>query len=167
MNESHNPRSERRAGILLLEIVIAAGVLAAALVLIAQSTILGAAQRRAQWQRFLATQEAANALEQIRGRGPETLNEVDLREIQLSESALRQLPQADLKIALETPPTPDAAETDVEEGASDGTMIRVVVRWISVSQVPQTVELVDWYWPVNDDPAPSPAPSQDRSEDTP
>jgi len=93
----------RRHGSTLLEVSIAAGLVAVAMIAVAQLLAVAARQDRSIEQRQLAAQEAANSLELVLARPWNDLNAEWLQGLSLSPQAQRLLPDGQLVCELETP----------------------------------------------------------------
>ena len=91
----------RRRGSVLLEVSLAAGIVAMAMIAIAQLLAVAAQQERAIEQRRVAAQEAANALEQLLARPWSDLIPERLADVTLSENSIERLPSGQLICALE------------------------------------------------------------------
>lgn len=91
-----------RRGSILIEVSIAAGLVAVAMIAVAQLLAVAARQDRALEQRQLAAQEAANSLEQILARPWDELTPEWLQNLSLSSESRRLLPDGRLVCEMET-----------------------------------------------------------------
>ena len=92
----------RRHGSVLLEVSVAAGLVAVAMIAVAQLLAVAARQDRSIEQRQLAAQEAANSLEQVLARPWNELNSEWLQSLSLTPQSRRLLPDGQLVCELET-----------------------------------------------------------------
>jgi type II secretory pathway pseudopilin PulG len=126
--------SRRFTAFTLIEVIVAVTLLGAGLVLTCEVLHWTSLLRRENERRQCAMQEAANALERIRGWSWQELVAEQPPELALSESALRQLPQGDLQLEI-------AADPD----DSDARRIAVEVSWqLRDGQPAAPVRLIAW-----------------------
>lgn len=92
----------RRHGSTLIEVSIAAGLVAVAMIAVAQLLAVAARQDRSIEHRQLAAQEAANSLELVLARPWNELNSEWLQSLSLSPQSERLLPDGKLVCELET-----------------------------------------------------------------
>jgi Tfp pilus assembly protein PilV len=99
-----------------METMVAAVLLAAAAVLCLQMLVASAASSRTAELRRMATREAANVMEQVMALPADGLTPDAVGQIQLSEQAVKTLPDAKLAIRLdrETGDGPPATRVTVE-----------------------------------------------------
>jgi type II secretory pathway pseudopilin PulG len=129
-------RERLRRGATLLEVVIAVGLLAAAMSLSLQVLTLVAAARRSYQRRLVATEEAANCLERLRLLPSSELNNELAGQMQLPAEALNQLPGGELQVRISDHARPVS-----------GKRIAVQVRWRHRSgEYEAPVRLTAWRW---------------------
>jgi Tfp pilus assembly protein PilV len=92
----------RRHGSTLIEVSIAAGLVAVAMIAVAQLIAVAARQDRSIEQRQLAAQEAANSLELVLARPWNEVNSEWLQSLTLSPESQRILPDGKLVCELQT-----------------------------------------------------------------
>ena len=92
----------RRHGSTLIEVSIAAGLVAVAMIAVAQLIAVAARQDRSIEQRQLAAQEAANSLELVLARPWNDLNSEWLQSLTLTPESQRMLPNGRLVCEFET-----------------------------------------------------------------
>jgi Tfp pilus assembly protein PilV len=126
----------RSRGVILLETVIAAGVVAATMIAIAHLLALTALQQRAVAQRRVAIQEAANSLERLRRIPDARLTEESLQSQALSPSAQRQLPGGELTWTLDEAPAA-AADPAFKQVIAD-------VSWVNRAGERERIRLTTW-----------------------
>ncbi len=129
---------QRFAGTTLIEVVVAVTLLGAGLALTAEVLHWTSLLRRENERRQCAVQEAANALERVRGWSWQELVADPPPEVELSESARRQLPQGELQLEI---------AADPED--SDARRVVVEVSWhLRNGQPAAPVRLIAWRWNV-------------------
>ena len=131
MNRYRKPR-----GATFIECMVALVILGAAILAAAQMTVTVMGQQRHAAQRQLARQEAANLMEEIFGLSDQQLTEManDQRELVLSETARRWLPEAVV-----------TATVDPVEEPPSGKRIQVEIRWTDKSgQSARPVQMIAW-----------------------
>jgi Tfp pilus assembly protein PilV len=131
MNRYHKPR-----GATFIECMVALVILGAAILAAAQMTVTVMGQQRHAAQRQIARQEAANLMEEIFGLSDEELTKWASagRELELSETARRWLPEA---VA--------TATVDTSNEPPSGKRIQVEIRWTDKSGQPvRPVQMVAW-----------------------
>lgn len=127
------PRKPAR-GVLLLEVLAAAALIAVLATLCLQLFGSSLAQRRALRYRQLAMQEAANALERVATRSWEELTPARLPKESLSAEAAKILPQGHLNV-----------EVLPADGPPEGRQLLVSVDWRDgPGQEPLVVRLTAW-----------------------
>jgi hypothetical protein len=131
----------KRRGSLLVEVSVAAGLVAIALIAVAQLVIVSAKQERVLDQRQIAAQEAANALERVLGRSWNDVTAERLSELSLGVDDLHRLPDGKLKCEMELlseqPPTKK---------------ITAQVSWRNQAGGRDHVQLSAWKFPVERQP---------------
>jgi prepilin-type N-terminal cleavage/methylation domain-containing protein len=123
-----------RHGFTVIEAMTAVAILAAALVVAAQMIVAVRGQQRRAQQRYLATEEAANRMEQAFALPWSELTTAQLSASRLSPAVVQRLPGATL-------------EATVEEGTEELRVkkIRLEVRWGEGADTPlRSVQLVAW-----------------------
>ncbi len=115
----------KRTGVVLLELIVACGLMAVLVTLSVQLLTAAATQRRAVDQRSLALAEAANVAEQISGLAWDELTAERLSKITLSPAAQQSLPQGKLLVTS----TPD-------ETAPAGQRITIEITWHAATGEP-------------------------------
>ena len=93
----------KRSGVTIIETTIAMAILAVVITTSIQALVGVAAVRRANQQRLLAQQEAANLMEQLFAVRWEDLNDDTAASLQLSAEAAKRLRGAKLKVTLARP----------------------------------------------------------------
>lgn len=127
-------RAPARNGALLLEALVAVGMMAVAIVLGAKLLAALAVQRRAMAEYQLAVLEAGNVLERLGAVSWEKLGEPSAAEMELSEPARRMLPGAQLEVNVAR-----------AEGSPAAKRVVVRVRWLArAAQPDRVVRLVAW-----------------------
>jgi hypothetical protein len=122
---------------MLLESIVALGVLAVACTAGVQALAWAGAQRRLTDQRQCALQEAANLLEQVRQIPWKELTEDRLADIALSDETRQRLNSAQLNV------TSEGAASEL-----DAIKVSVEIQWLSrYSGSPWQVRLVTWRYP--------------------
>ena len=99
-----------RRGTMILELVVAGALLGTLLVVCLEMFSAAAAQRRAADQRNCAVLELGNVMERVAARPWAELTTSAVARERLSPSAAGQLPAAELKIEVSTPPAEPAAK---------------------------------------------------------
>jgi hypothetical protein len=123
----------RRRGALLLEVSIAAGLVAVAMVAVAQLMAVAAQQERAWEYRRMAAQEAANALEQVMSLPWDQVTENRVGELALSPDAARRLPVGRL-----------ACQLEIDAGDLSSKRIVAEVSWKNRAEDRERVLLTAW-----------------------
>ena len=135
MRTSTNRTPTRRRGYGLLELALAAMLLAVALVLVAQTAAVTATQRRAVEYRRLAMQEAANLMERLADRPWTESTPEAARETAKAFAAKSSLPRAEFTVDVETKPSDPSAKK-----------IAVAIRWGAPDRRESPVRLVGWVY---------------------
>ena len=131
-------KARSRGGTTVVEVIVAVALLGAGLALTGEVLYHTSLLRRENERRQCAQQEAANALERIRGWSWQQLTAESLPEITLSDAAKRQLPQGELTV-------------QIAEDADDSQARRVIVEvaWqLRNGQPASPVRLAAWRWNV-------------------
>jgi prepilin-type N-terminal cleavage/methylation domain-containing protein len=124
----------RRRGMTLIELVVAAALLATVLVVCLQLLAATALQRRAANQRQLALQEVENTIERLTAKPWNELTPQTT--VQLPAAVRSRLPGAELKVEVATAPAEPSAKR-----------IAVSLRWKDHSgQFTKPVAIVTWRW---------------------
>ncbi|MBN1588147.1 MAG: prepilin-type N-terminal cleavage/methylation domain-containing protein [Pirellulales bacterium] len=127
----------KRRGFTVLEMMVAAALLAVAATLCLQMVMLDTATRRAAAQRRLATREAANLVERLMARPRDQLTRETAEALELSPEAVEKLPEARLAV-------------EFDESADDGpsaTRLTLTLTWQGRSgQTVRPVRLVAWHY---------------------
>jgi type II secretory pathway pseudopilin PulG len=123
-----------RRGYSMIELLVAAGLLATLLTVCVQLSGVASAEQRALRQRQAAMNEAANVLERLSIRPWNALTDKDLGDLPLSAAARQSLPAAKLEVHV--------AQSAGQSGAR---RISVHIRWPDRDGRPeQTVRLTAW-----------------------
>jgi len=126
--------NSKRCGISVLELLVAAVVLAVLMGLVAQMLTHLARQRRESERRMLAVQEVANVMERLAAEPLGDLTPERVQSISLSRQAERSLPGAELNI-----------EVAVPDDQPNAKRIRVELRWQNLAgETVAPVRLTTW-----------------------
>jgi type II secretory pathway pseudopilin PulG len=123
----------------LIELVAAMGLLAAVMMLAAQVLTAMSAERRLNERRQIALQEAANALERLRGVPLGQLTPARLEQVALSPTGAAHLPGGELQAEV------------IDDTAAPGLKCLVVqIRWRARGgELVAPVRLANWRWEPN------------------
>ena len=125
---------KRRRGYSIIELLVAAGLLATLLTVCAQLSGTASAEQRALRQRQAATNEVANVLERLSIRPWNELTDKALGELPLSAAARQSLPEGRLEVHVVQP-----------AGQAGAKRISVQIHWPGRDGRPeQTVRLTAW-----------------------
>ena len=131
----------RRSGVTIIETTIAMAILAVVITTSIQTLVGVSAVRRANQQRLLAQQEAANLMEQLFAVRWGALNDDTAATLQLSAEAAKRLRGAKLNVEIAKP---DEEFTP--------TQIRIEISWPSrTGQATKPVKLVAWRYRLGDE----------------
>ena len=124
-----------RRGVILLEVVVAFGLMAVLVTICLQMLAVNAAARRAVERRAVALQEAANMLERVSALSWEQITAQRVAEFELSPSVRDILPGATARLSVE-------ASGDAGPPAKQ---VRVEISWTnSVGETEAPVQLSSW-----------------------
>ena len=127
-------RMKLRRGFSMIELLVAAGLLATLLTVCVQLSGVASAEQRALGQRQAAMNEAANVLERLSIRPWNELTDKDLGELPLSAAARQSVPDGRLEIHVAQPADQPGAKR-----------ISVILRWPDRDGRPeQTARLTAW-----------------------
>ena len=125
---------KRRRGYSMIELLVAAGLLATLLTVCVQLTGAASAEQRALRQRQAAMNEAANVLERLSIRPWNELTDKSPGELPLSAAARQSIPEGRLEVHVAQPADQAGAKR-----------ISVIIRWPDRNGRPeQTVRLTAW-----------------------
>ena len=131
--------TDRRSGTTSIELTASMIILAAVLLAIAQTAAMRAQQRRVAERHLLATNEAANLMERIIARSWDDVTSDHVAALMLSAEARGTLPDAGLKIDVDT----------VQELEGAAKRVRVEIDWQnSAGQRETAVGLTAWKYRV-------------------
>jgi prepilin-type N-terminal cleavage/methylation domain-containing protein len=125
----------KRRGFTLLEIMVAAVLLAAAATISVEIVLLSATAQRAAARQHMAAREAANVMERLMAMPYDELTPEAARRAKLAKPAADALPEAKLDVA-------------VEEGRDAGVpskRVKITLSWSTTSATPlASVRLAAW-----------------------
>ena len=138
----------KRRGVILIEVIVAAGLLVVLLGFCVQLLALTALERRATERRAIALQEAANLMEQTSTLPYEELTSEKLSQLGVSEEVAEILPGAKATLAVED-----------EAGEVAAKRVQVALEWQGRGKRTEPpVQLVYWAYP--------PPPSDSKTTDS-
>ncbi len=126
----------RRRGFVILEVIVACGLLAVLLTMSVQVLSLMAVERRHVERRAIALVEAANIVERMSTMPYEDIDEARLADVGLSPDVCQLLPDGRASLAVED-----------ESGEVPGKRVRVEIVWTGAAGHPESpVRLTHWVW---------------------
>ena len=125
----------RRSGAVLLECIVAFGLLAVMATVCVQMLSLTSAGQRATERRAIALQEAANIMERVTAVSWSEISTERLGEVHLAPDVIRILPDATLELSV---------EPSVDDGPA-GKHISLAIRWKNPAGDPESPVRLD-YW---------------------
>jgi len=125
-----------RSGSMLMEVIVAAGLLVTSISLLATGTVTGLQLQRLERQQVVATDELSNQLEQILALPPEDVANA-AAQLKISSWALHTLPTAKLRAELIDDEYGQRVELEIQWPRSGDSKPLVAVGWLKATAEPQ------------------------------